>query len=281
MESVTIAALILRFGAPLVLFGSLLFWRLVPAEPPDPAGRLWLRRAAFISALATAIGAAVFLMATAGAGAALETSSKPLIAMIARTRLGEVTQAQFALLLIILWFAWRGGGGGQGLSAASATLVASLALVGHPSARGGPLLEVNQAIHLLAAASWVGGLPALAGRLVMQRSDPAASLRCLRRFSDYAWMAVVAVVITGAINAAVIANPLGEIATVPYGNALFAKLALVAAMIAIACANRFFLLPQSAKGLGRLRLLTIVELGLGVAVVAIACFLGTQSPPGE
>ena len=287
MPTVIVIALALHYGTALILLGSALFQRLVPPEQPNPAGDAGLRHLLIVCAAAAAVSIVALVMIESASMAEDWTAAlaaKPILAVLTKTRFGGASQGQFALVLVVLIALIRGGAAGWVVSASSAALVASLALVGHPDTRGGGLLEANHAVHLLAASAWVGGLPILARRLIALRADGAASLRCLRQFSNYAWIAVVAVVATGTINAAVIASPLGDLAAVLYGTTLFVKLALVAVMIIIACANRFLFLPQlagSGRGLARLRALTVLELALGVAVIVAASLLGTLSPPGE
>jgi putative copper resistance protein D len=71
-----------------------------------------------------------------------------------------------------------------------------------------------------------------------------------------------------------------------YGDVLFKKIALVAAMLAIACVNRFVLMPRLRTAplkrmtqIARLRLTVTFELALGLLVLGASAILGITMPP--
>jgi putative copper resistance protein D len=71
-----------------------------------------------------------------------------------------------------------------------------------------------------------------------------------------------------------------------YGGVLFKKIALVAAMLAFACANRFVLMPRLRAApvkrmtqIAKLRLTVTFELSLGVLVLGASAVLGITMPP--
>ncbi|MGH6741090.1 MAG: copper homeostasis membrane protein CopD, partial [Bradyrhizobium sp.] len=101
------------------------------------------------------------------------------------TRFGEVLIARLALALVLggllSWPATR-----WLQLAIAAALIGSLALIGHAGATpngAGRLHLVSDMAHLLAAAAWVGGLPALALLLHQTRREPGHAGAAVRRFS--------------------------------------------------------------------------------------------------
>jgi putative copper resistance protein D len=289
MHHVLILIFGFHYAATMALFGGALFRRLVPADPPIEGenrtiGR-WLTGCAVV-ALASAI-ALILLEAGAMAGDwAAATDPAVIRKVIAGTAFGQVWLLRVVLNLGAILLAAapeRRGTPRIGIDSAAAALLATLALTGHAYALGGSYLPFNQAIHLLATGAWVGGVPVLTLRLRGLRRDYAAATRCLYRFSGYGALNVAVIVVTGVINSVALAGTSLSAFGSDYGHALLAKLVLVAAMVAVAFGNRFWLLPALAKGderaARRLRGLVYAESALGAAVVLVACLLGSLPPP--
>jgi copper resistance protein D len=134
------------------------------------------------------------------------------------------------------------------------------------------------ALHLLTAGFWIGGLALLAA-LFARKIPKADMLLVLDLFSEWAMIAVLLLVMSGLINSAlVLLGEPGKIAPL-YLGVLAGKLACVAAMLALAAMNRFRLMPDFSAG-AQLRLgrNVGVELGLGVFVAALAGLLGQLAP---
>ena len=164
------------------------------------------------------------------------------------------------------------------LIAVSAMLAGSLGLTGHAAmdtGMRGTLHQANHALHLLAVGAWLGGLLPLA-RLLAER--PAADLRAeaLHRFSTVGILAVGIILVTGIVNATMIAgSPVPSLAT-GWGRTLAIKLVLVASMIAAALANRMILMPGGRYA--AIARLVLLEQALGLAILAAASLLGTLPP---
>lgn len=102
-----------------------------------------------------------------------------------------------------------------------------------------------------------------------------------------ATVAVTLIVVSGIINVEFrVAGSFDKLFYTTYGDVLFAKLAVVALMLALAYFNRFVAMPRlraaSLRGMvqiARLRASVAVELALGVLVVGIAAVLGIAPPP--
>jgi len=142
------------------------------------------------------------------------------------------------------------------------------------------------AIHVLAGAAWVGGLPVLLFALFARRgtfrSDNAA---ILSRYSTLATGAVTLILLSGIANALYRVNGhLGRLYATGYGDILAIKLLLVALMLGLAFYNRFIALPRLSAATpepvpGSLGASIGVELMLGLLVIGAAALLGVTPPP--
>jgi copper resistance protein D len=148
------------------------------------------------------------------------------------------------------------------------------------------------AIHTIAAAAWAGGLPALLFALVEQRRfSPYEARDCTldvcSRFSLMAMIAVTLVVASGIANAGFrVGGSFGKLFDSAYGNALLMKLAVVAAMLAVAYFNRFIATPRlraaPSKGMRQitwLRYSVAFDVVLGALVLGASAILGITMPP--
>ncbi|HLZ65266.1 MAG TPA: copper homeostasis membrane protein CopD [Aliidongia sp.] len=164
--------------------------------------------------------------------------------------------------------------------AVSAMLTGSLGLTGHAAmdtGLSGVLHQGNHALHLLAAGAWLGGLLPL-GRLLAERPATAVRIDTLHRFSTVGILMVGVILLTGILNATMIAgSPIPSLGTA-WGRTLAVKLMLVAIMIAAALANRLVLMP-GARYATIIRVV-VLEQALGLAVLAAASLLGTLPPNG-
>src|SRR5207302_7309819 len=89
---------------------------------------------------------------------------------------------------------WRSGWDGFSAGLLAACLIASLAWSGHGGAGSGPLGEVQlaaDALHLVGAGGWIGGLPPLLLLLAFaRRTDAAMAAAAARRFARFALVSV-------------------------------------------------------------------------------------------
>ena len=118
-------------------------------------------------------------------------------------------------------------------------LVGSTAAVGHPVAGSWPGLAVAVTfVHVGAMAVWLGGLVALLAAVLRPGTAPGDLATVLPRFSRLAFGAVVALVVTGTLQAV---REVGEpvaLVTTTYGWLLVAKLVLVAIALGAAGVSR-------------------------------------------
>jgi putative copper resistance protein D len=172
-------------------------------------------------------------------------------------------------------------------------LLASLAGIGHTQVHEGVSAGVHvtaDAVHLLSAGAWLGGLLPLCLFLAPDRTSQASNdeaVRVLSRFSGMGYVAVAALMASGSINSWFLIRSLSHLIDTSYGQLLLAKLGLFGLMLLLALSNRFWLVPAIAQSktaggsehlLARLRRQVGGELVLGLLVVAIVSVLGMLSP---
>ena len=144
--------------------------------------------------------------------------------------------------------------------------------------------RVNDAVHVLCGGAWLG---ALVPFFVILRNLGASEDRreaglALMRFSTAGHVIVVLVVASGVIN---IMLTLGRWPTdwsSPYQVMLASKIAVVALMVALATVNRYAFVPWLARnrlgGLRAIKLGTVTEIVLGLAVLALVSVFGILDP---
>jgi putative copper resistance protein D len=169
--------------------------------------------------------------------------------------------------------------------------VGAIALTGHAGATPGSLGDLHlasDAVHLVAAGAWLGGLPpfvlllATAERSADRTWTDAAAV-ATRRFSLLGTASVVALAATGTINTLILVGGPAGLAETDYGRLLVLKICLFVAMVGVAAFNRLRLTPRLAQPgtIRRLRRNSLVETGLGLLVIAIVSALGTMAPEGH
>jgi putative copper resistance protein D len=279
-----------HFAAAMTLFGATAF--VVALAPPDltralaPATRAIAAAAIPIAALSALVWLALEAASMAGDWSAL-VDPESIGAVVTDTDFGAVWLWRLVVAAaLVAALALGRAGPTLAFVVGAALLLASLGLVDHAAMQTGAvgaLHRANDALHLLATAAWLGGLPmfALCLRAYRDPSLSAGAVTAMRRFSFWGQFDVALVVLTGIANAA-LTGGLGALApTTPYRLLLAAKLVLVATMIALALFNRYVLAPRlTTNGPARRALMQscVAEIVLGAAVVALVSLFGLLDP---
>ncbi len=223
------------------------------------------------------------------------------------TQFGQVWELRMVLIVLLagyLALRWRSVGVRRlsvldlGAGLLTGGLLGSLAWVGHAvGAEGGErwLHLAMDAVHLLAAAAWLGALVPLGFILAQARRSPAPvwidlARHIIPRFSILGLVSVGSLIVTGLANAYSTVGDSAHLIATSYGRLLLLKIALFGLMLLIAADNRLRLTPQllAAAGqdkavfqptaVGRLWRNVMVEIGLGAAILFIVGALGIMHP---
>lgn len=309
MSAVLVAARLAQFAAVTVLFGAALF-RLLAARSFRTCGEIhevmdaWLQRLLLGAAMISFVSSVAWLLvqsALMSEGWEGAVSGEVLSTVLLQTEFGQLWIGRLALSSAVLILAVvssmrRGHNAGSALmTGLSALLVVSLAGTGHAVMGIGTARDVDvtgQAVHLVAASVWLGGLLPLGFllRKVQTETDPAwlaAAQSALSRFSQVGLVAVAALLLTGLTASWSLVGSIGALVDTDYGRVLLAKLAFVLAMIGLAATNRFWLMPRieadspsRRNAMLRLSRNVALEQALGLAVLVAVSLLGTL-PPGH
>ncbi len=118
-------------------------------------------------------------------------------------------------------------------------LAATWALSEHASTGIQPGVAIPvDIVHLLAAATWLGGLAALLAALHAAGDGATPPDRAVRRFSRLAFGSVTAVAATGTYQAWRQLGSWSALTDTTYGQVLLAKIALVAVLVALGARSR-------------------------------------------
>jgi putative copper export protein/mono/diheme cytochrome c family protein len=294
MDTGTASLALLRgahLAALLSLFGTLVFavvvapagLRTAPAATTEPVRATLTRKARLSLLLALALGVAWFA-AEAQVIAAPATLPAWLAALpsVARgTRFGQVFAVRMALLLATLPLLRR--------SPVAAIVSAGLALAlqpefGHAGALGGAagaMLAGSEALHLLAAGAWLGGLPPLL--VCIARLPPPQAESACERFTPLGLLSVGVIAITAFLQAGQFVGNLPALLGTAYGRLALLKLGLFAAALGLAVLNRLHFTHALAgsdpiRARRRLRVSIGVEAAIGLAIVLAAGFLASLTP---
>jgi copper transport protein len=182
--------------------------------------------------------------------------------------------------------------GREGATALAAMLLISGAIVftpglsGHASVTGiGSVIA--DAAHVLAAATWTGGLAFVVAALVMAGAHrwPLAAV-AVPRFSMTAMVAVAVLLVAGTINGYLQVRAWRGLWETEYGVLLLVKIGLVLPLLALGAYNNRFAVPrlrrQIASAAERRRFLRMAgaELAIMLAIVGVTAGL-VNAPPAR
>jgi copper transport protein len=182
------------------------------------------------------------------------------------------------------------------LGIGAAYLALTPALAGHASTQGPTVAFLpSDVVHVLAASVWVGGIVCLLGAL------PAATrcleapersrllLAVLRRFSPLALAAMVAIAMTGVVQAYIDVRSIHALLNTTYGALVLVKTALLLGLIGFGWINRTRVIPALGRiviaerppgSVGVLARRSLrVEVGMMLCVFGVTAALVSYAPP--
>jgi len=161
-------------------------------------------------------------------------------------------------------------------------MLAASVMTSHSASRmeGRVLLVSLTALHYLATAIWIGGLPYML--LAAKRlRDSDARNETLKRFSRLAQISVAVLVLAGLGMSLVYVGSWDALYGTAYGVMLSAKISLLAVLLLLGAANFFIVRSIKAdSGTGRMSLMRFgeVEIGIGLSVILTAASMTSQPP---
>jgi len=310
IDAMIVGARTVHFASAILLFGGLLFvlavatpvWRDADRAIPQ-RGRIYLPTALVYGAwtlVASVVSGVIWLAAEAalmsGTPLAQAINADTIGLVLGRTEFGRLWVLRFVLALALgalLLSIGRSANEKRRLRIAvgavlvAAAYLASLAWAGHAAggqASGRYVQIVSDVVHLLAAGAWLGALPGLV--FLLGGAQPLeATTQMVRRFSTLGTLSVSALVLSGLGNSWYLVGTVPALIGTDYGHFLLVKLALFAAMVALAAVNRLSLTarlivrdPSNPPALHSLRRNAVLEIAAGVIVIAIVGVLGIKVP---
>jgi putative copper export protein/mono/diheme cytochrome c family protein len=226
-----------------------------PGIAKEAAPRAWLRRWTLPCLLVLTITTAGELvirtqtMVRSDFAAALWATP----AVLRQTHFGTLWLARFlALTLSMALLAWASRPGRMIMLLLALAIALTTSLTGHAGDWGFSFTAGNDLVHVVASATWVGGLIYLAmvGRRIVVRD--AASLSLVGgRFSRLAAGCLIAVLASGSYNAWVQVRSISALGTTRYGHVLLVKLLFVLGLVCFGAVNRYVMLPSLGSARGR------------------------------
>lgn len=300
IEAGLIASRFVHYVAVLTLFGAALFPLYARGvrlsfDTAHNTGTVRLRLVLLFAALLAFLsGIGWFLFTSAAMVGDVAGASDPSVlrAVIEATDFGPlwIARLALALLLCVLLIRWPGRLSCWLVPLLALFLLASLAGTGHAHATEGMQGKLHlgaDALHLLAAGVWLGGLWPLGLALAAAQSEGHPNRAVgdmLMRFSRVGSLAVAVLVASGLVNSWFLVGSLQALIWTPYGQLLLLKLALFSFMALLAAVNRFWITPKFAATAStalwrrRIRRHVLAEQALGMIVLAVVSLLGTLEP---
>jgi len=229
-----------------------------------PRIRPWIGLGAAVG-LAASLGMAMLLAVDAGVAGLL--SSQP-------GRVALVEAAAFAAPLAL-----TAGGGRRWIWVPLLAVPVAEGVRSHAERASPGWGGLATAVHLAAAAVWVGALAHVVRAGVTWRAQRPALMWVVTGYARWAAWLLATVVLTGAVSA-VILVPWSGLTTTAYGRTLLVKLALVA-LAATAALTARWLLRNGTDATHRVALATRVEAGTLTAVLAVTAALVSTPPARE
>lgn len=273
----------LGFVSAAIACGLVVAPRLLPT-PSTPAA---LARLARVAALGVIAAGAVRLTQQVVAFAADASAYRETVVTLLGMPWGRAWAVQ---MLVATLVTWRPGvlvdGSRPTRWFVAVALAVAPALQGHAfgSERLMPLAVLADAVHLVAAGTWLGTLFVLAVVLLAPARREGRDVRAVfAAFTPVALGSAAVLVVTGAFGTWLHVHPLGALFTTPYGLALVRKLVVVALIVALGGVNWKFVTPRlsTARGADLLRRTAWGELALAAIAFALTAWLVATPLPGE
>ena len=288
VRSLAVAALLSAFGTLLFrLYCGTRAFRQMSAQTAEPI-KAQLLRLSRASVAVSVVGFAVWLLLQAADMASAPSVLQAVRAVptvLSDTVFGHLLAVQVAVLLVAGLVLGRRDAAARQYGALGLTGVAVLLQAGHSHAEsmydGPSFLLVAQAIHVLGAGAWLGGLLPLF--LLVRAAPPKAGAIAARWFSPLGKWAVGALAATSVFQGWVMVASVAGLVGTGYGWMVLVKLALFGTLFGFAVFNRYrfapALLRDDPESARRVLMRSLaLQTGCGLAIVVAAAVLGELVP---
>jgi copper transport protein len=165
----------------------------------------------------------------------------------------------------------------KGLAGLVLAHIVTMPFTGHSRSMRWPVLGVPAGIvHVAAITMWAGGLVAIVA-FIMPSAQSSQAVTAYRRFSSMASRSVIAIVVTGMIQAIRLYESPSTVFSSTHGIYFGIKIALVAAMLGVGWKSRQLLLVDERNAGADLRRrlirVTQIEAAAGVLVIGVSAAL--------
>ncbi len=174
----------------------------------------------------------------------------------------------------------------SGLFGALGTVMtaSSFSFVGHGTGEPRIVMAALVTLHLLGISFWIGALWPL--RQIASKEDALDTTgKLAHRFGQQAAWVVGGLIVAGLVLTVLITGSPAAVFTTQYGLTLLAKVAVVAALLALAAANKLRIVPAIEKGdasaAGHLRQSISWEMLAVIVILTITAVLTTITPLPE
>jgi copper transport protein len=301
VEALLTVARLVGYVGLAMLVGGYVFVRWIW---PGSAGLSSVRRAVFagwVAAVAGALGTFLLTGPYVQGGSLADALDPALWSDVLDTRTGRAVWVRLLIAgiagIVVMGLDRRPTGAGDvARIGVLAALVATYSIDGHEAAgQWVGLAVVDHAVHLVAMALWLGGLAllvvCLANRAVPRPvavgaavapvdtvdltpgRDPRAS--AVHRFSVLAQWCVLALVVTGSVEAWRLLDRPGALLDTAFGRTLTVKLMLVAVLLALGAWSRHLVRTRRPDLLWRS---VVTEVAVALSVLAVTATLVDTSP---
>jgi putative copper resistance protein D len=232
----------------------------------------WSATATCVSELLAACALTAFLVGSTGAPLRDAASADAV--------LNHLASAGAAFVLAFL-------ARGRSVIAPPALVALSLLLVGahagitHAASRTEPSLSLlaAESLHLLALATWIGGIPYFIASLRLIGDDHERR-SVARRFSSTSLVSVAILVATGAFMAIPYTGSFEALYQTTYGLLLGAKVVLLSLLLCLGAANFLAIRGERREKSTLLRSVPVFgEIEIGIGLIAILCAVALASSP--
>lgn len=196
---------------------------------------------------------------------------------------GQIATAQVWLVTaVISFFVGVGGLFARGWAAQPLLFffalmqVVPLGMEGHSASGGDHDFGTNSLLwHLVFIMLWVGGLMGLIAH--SRRLGPGLAV-AVRRYSAVAFISIIALAISGVINALIRIEP-SDLLSTRYGLIIVAKTVLTCVLALVGLVHRQATIPQLGQRPQLFRRVAVVELVIMAATIGVAITMGRTPPP--